>query len=92
MIRCLARPPLGATRFKRNVVRYSPFVDSLAYQFSKGYVTISRFLDDFAVGIDVSWRFSVVLMLEPSEKIIRNPFGKTALAVLRKSLSPKAIQ
>ena len=35
---------------------------------------MSRFVDDFVVGIDVSSEFSVVAMLEPSGTLIRKPF------------------
>ena len=35
---------------------------------------MSRFIDDFVVGIDVSSEFSVVAMLEPSGALIRKPF------------------
>ena len=35
---------------------------------------MSRFVDDFVVGIDVSSEFSVVAMLEPSGALIRKPF------------------
>jgi len=40
----------------------------------KGCVTVSQFLDDFVVGIDVSSEFSVVAMLAPTGELIRKPF------------------
>ena len=40
----------------------------------KGCVTLSKFQDDFVVGIDVSSEFSIVAMLEPSGALIRKPF------------------
>ena len=35
---------------------------------------MSKFQDDFVVGIDVSSEFSIVAMLEPSGALIRKPF------------------
>ena len=35
---------------------------------------MSKFFNDFVVGIDVSSEFSVVAMLEPSGSLIRKPF------------------
>jgi hypothetical protein len=35
---------------------------------------VSKFFNDFVVGIDVSSEFSVVAMLEPSGSLIRKPF------------------
>lgn len=40
----------------------------------KGCVTLSQFLDDFVVGIDVSSEFSVIAMLAPTGELIRKPF------------------
>jgi hypothetical protein len=40
----------------------------------KGCVTLSKFINDFVVGIDVSSEFSVVAMLEPNGSLICKPF------------------
>jgi hypothetical protein len=40
----------------------------------KGGVTLSPFLNDFVVGIDVSSEFSIVAMLAPTRELIRKPF------------------
>lgn len=41
---------------------------------SKGCVSLSQFLNDFVVGIDVSSEFSVIAMLAPNGELIRKPF------------------
>src|SRR5665648_201661 len=41
---------------------------------SKGCVSLSQFLNDFVVGIDVSSEFSIVAMLAPTGELIRKPF------------------
>ena len=40
----------------------------------KGCVSLSQFLNDFVVGIDVSSEFSIVAMLAPTGELIRKPF------------------
>ena len=49
-------------------------VDALIHSVRKVVLVLSRFLDDFVVGIDVSSEFSIVAMLEPSGTLIRKPF------------------
>jgi len=48
--------------------------DALIHSKPKGCVTLSKFQDDFVVGIDVSSEFSIIAMLEPSGALIRKPF------------------
>mgnify|MGYP003586878939 FL=1 len=49
-------------------------VDALIHTEMKGCITVSKFINDFVVGIDVSSEFSVVAMLEPNGSLIRKPF------------------
>ena len=49
-------------------------VDALIHTEMKGCVALSKFINDFVVGIDVSSEFSVVAMLEPNGSLIRKPF------------------
>jgi len=49
-------------------------VDTLIHTEMKGCVSLSKFINDFVVGIDVSSEFSVVAMLEPNGSLIRKPF------------------
>jgi transposase len=49
-------------------------VDALIHTEMKGCVTLSKFINDFIVGIDVSSEFSVIAMLEPNGSLIRKPF------------------
>jgi len=49
-------------------------VDALIHTEMKGCVSLSKFIHDFVVGIDVSSEFSVVAMLEPNGSLIRKPF------------------
>jgi len=49
-------------------------VDALIHTEMKDCVPLSKFINDFVVGIDVSSEFSVVAMLEPNGALIRKPF------------------
>ena len=49
-------------------------VDALIHTEMKGCVSLSKFINDFVVGIDISSEFSVVAMLEPNGSLIRKPF------------------
>ena len=49
-------------------------VDALIHTEMKGCITVSKFINDFVVGIDVSSEFSVVAKLEPNGALIRKPF------------------
>ncbi len=49
-------------------------VEALIHSVRKVVLVLSRFIDDFVVGFDVSSEFSFVAMLEPSGALIRKPF------------------